>query len=115
MSQVSALHALVLAAAIAAGDAAALEAATAARAGSLIPLAAWPADLRELRSVLEAAASGLMGASGLAAVILGPDPALPYPGAVPSALGVASARATTGATLARDELADELARQQAAP
>ena len=107
-----------LAAAIAAGDAAALEAQATARAGSGIPLAAWPAALEELRSALESAATGLLHAAGLANVILGPDPALPYPGAVPSALGVASARATGAASdvaVARSAIGIELRRPATTP
>jgi hypothetical protein len=118
MRQVDEPDALVLAAATATGDTAALEAQAAAWAGASIPLAAWPADLEELGRAAESAANGLIHASELAVVILGPDPALPYPGAVPSALGVASARAATAASdvsITRDAISRELRRTGAAP
>jgi hypothetical protein len=62
-----------------------------------IPLAAYPGPLQDLVTAVDSASNGLYRTAGLAADVIGPDPALPEPGAVPGKLAVASVRASGAA------------------
>jgi hypothetical protein len=62
-----------------------------------IPLAAYPGPLQDLVAAIASVANGLYRTAGLATDVIGPDPALPEPGAVPGKLAVASARASGAA------------------